>query len=163
MFTVAKMQKVRSPPANISARVESRTKVSFCFIRITHHCHSLKTNGAGVGANQCCSGDIIKHMVVRLTSVKGVAMAMMMTIICCRCCCCRCGRRQNTVWRKCVYVCFCASTWVSWQPPEEGPGHRTSLLQGPLPCSRSPNQWEQRGEGVQQLQNSLKSRRSGRM
>lgn len=76
-----------------------------------------------------------------------------------------CRRRWEGEERSLEEMCLCVllRTWMSWQPSEEGPGHRTSLLQGPLPCSRSPNQWEQRGEGIQQLQNSLKSRRRGRM
>lgn len=61
------------------------------------------------------------------------------------------------------YVCFCAHTWLSWQPSEERSRSSDIPAAGPTPCSRPPNQWEQRGEGVQQLQNSFRSRRSGRM
>lgn len=61
------------------------------------------------------------------------------------------------------YVCFCANTWVSWQPSEERSRSSDIPAAGPTPCSRPPNQWEQRGEGVQLLQNSFRSRRSGRM
>lgn len=85
--------------------------MSFYSIKIAHHFHgkSSKTNGAGVGPNQCCSGDSTKQMVVRLTSVIRVAMAMMMTMIAAAAAAATAdarGRGRNTAWRKCVNACF---------------------------------------------------------
>lgn len=114
--------------------------MSFYSIKITHHFYGKrsKTNGANIRPSQCCSGDSSRQMVVRLTLVIIVMMAMMMTIIAPaadgdhRC---RWGR--DTARRKCVCV-MCVSVHTPGclgNPQRKGPGHRTSLLQGPLPAA----------------------------
>lgn len=86
-------------------------------------------------SSQCCGGDSTQQMAVRLTLVIIVMMAMTMTII-------APAADDNYSCRWGIQgggnVCMCVSLQTPeclGNPERKGPGHRTSLLQGPLPAT----------------------------
>lgn len=106
--------------------------------------------------SQCLSGGSTQQMVVRLTLLLIIMIAWAADDNCA----CRGGYKLE---EPCTSASVRTNTWVSWQPSKEGSRSSDIPVAGPGPAGDLPNQREQRGEGVRELQNSMRRKRSGRM